>query len=381
MMGLTEKQREQCGDIPVARPYIWGNELSYVQRAIQSGWISSRGEFVEKFEQQFAALLGRRFGVSVCNGTAAVHLALVSLGITRGDEVIVPNFCMISPILAVLYCQATPVPVDVDETWNLNPSLIAAKVTRNTKAILVVHNYGHPTDMVAVSKIASDYGLTIIEDAAEALGAQAFGQYAGSLGRVACFSLYGNKLITTGEGGMLLTDDPELCAIARWKRDICFGRDDETRFVHQEIGFNYRLTNVQAAIGLAQLEHFSDALAAKRGIAQAYNARLRGLQGLTLPPEAAWAINSFWIYGLVIQDSFGTDRRTLQFSLRTEGIHTRRFFSPVHVQPICPVQRTDDFPRSLELWERGFYLPSYIGLGECEISRITDVIRGFCTKH
>jgi perosamine synthetase len=362
--------------VPVSRPFIWGNEAKYAQTAIESGWISSRGTFVNSFERMFAEQVGVRHAVTVTNGTAALHLALSTLGIGAGDEVIVPDFCMMSPVLAILYCGATPVTVDVDETWNLDPSLIGEKITERTRAILVVHNYGHPAAMEEISEIARRRGVHLVEDGAEALGATVNGRQVGTFGELTCFSFYANKVITTGEGGMVVTDDPALHARACWKRDLCFGPDDESRFVHRDIGFNFRMTNVQAAIGVAQMEHFDEAVAAKIEVARRYNELLEGVRGLTLPPAARWAKNVYWVYGVVVEPEFGISRAELQKRLRGMGIETRRFFAQVQRQPILShLPMKTDCPRSAHLAENGFYLPSYIGMKDDVIERVARALR------
>jgi len=362
--------------VPVSQPFMWGNEEAYVSSAIREGWISSRGKFVDAFERNFAETAGTKFAVGVCNGTAALHLALSALGIGPGDEVIVPDFCMMSPVLAVMYCGAVPVPVEVDETWNIDPSLIEEKINDKTRAILVVHNYGHPAEMVRISEVARRRGLYLIEDVAEALGATVGGRKAGTFGDVSCFSFYANKVITTGEGGMVTTSDPRLNERARWKRDLCFGPDDETRYVHSEVGFNYRLTNMQAAVGVAQLEHFDEAVASKVEVARNYNAALADVPGLTLPPEATWAKNVYWVYGVVVGPEFGMSRAELQSSLREAGVETRRFFTPVHRQPVVKWSGVGGrFPRSVHLAENGFYLPSYVGMTKETVLYVADVIR------
>ncbi len=362
--------------IPVSRPFLWGNELASIEAALKSGWISSQGPVVEAFEQEFGRHVGRRHAVAVCNGTAAVHLALAALGVGPGDEVILPDFCMIAPVFAVLYCGAVPVPVDIDETWNLDPEGVAAAITPRTRAILVVHNYGHPADMQAIAEIADRHGIPLIEDAAEALGAAVVGRPAGSFGKIACYSFYANKLITTGEGGMLVCDDAELSRRARWKRSMCFGADNESRFVHEEIGFNYRLTSLQAAVGLAQLEHIEEALRRKLDIAARYHDLLAGTPGLTLPRAAPWASHAYWVYGVLVEKAFGVPRRELQRRLAEKGIETRRFFSPVHEQPIFgEPSASRAFPRSRAISETGLYLPSFVGMTESEVDRVSDTIR------
>lgn len=368
--------------VPVSQPFMWGNEEAYVSSAIREGWISSRGKFVDAFERNFAEVLGTKFAIGVCNGTAALHLALSALGIGAGDEVIVPDFCMMSPVLAVMYCGAVPVPVEIDETWNIDPSLIEEKINDKTRAVLVVHNYGHPAEMEQISEIARRRGLYLVEDVAEALGATVGGRKAGTFGDIACFSFYANKVITTGEGGMVITSDERLNARARWKRDLCFGADDETRYVHSEIGFNYRLTNMQAAVGVAQLEHFDEAVAGKIEVARQYNAALADIPGLTLPPEAPWAKNVYWVYGIVVEPEFGMSRAALQSSLRERGVETRRFFTPVHQQPVVKWSGGEgEFPRSVHLAENGLYIPSYIGMTSETVHYVADVVRSIRERH
>lgn len=362
--------------IPVSRPFLWGNELKNINAALNSGWISSHGPMVEAFEHEFGRYVGRRHAVAVCNGTAAVHLALTALGIGPGDEVIVPDFCMIAPIFAVIYCGAVPVSVDIDETWNLDPEAVAAAITPRTRAILVVHNYGHPAEVHTIAEIANQHDIPLIEDAAEALGATVAGRPVGSFGKIACYSFYANKLITTGEGGMLVCDDAELNKRARWKRSMCFGADNESRFLHGDIGFNYRLSSLQAAIGLAQLEHIEEALQRKIEIASHYHARLAGTPGLTLPSTAPWATHAYWVYGILVESAFGATRQELQHRLAEKGIETRRFFSPVHEQPIFGRQSASrECPRSRAISETGFYVPSFVGMTESEIDRVSDTIR------
>lgn len=380
---MFDSYRSRDADfIPVSQPFLWGNELLYASQAIQEGWISSRGRFVDAFERGFAEALEMRFAVAVCNGTAALHLALTTLDLKPGDEVIVPDFCMISPVLAILYCGATPVPVDVDQTWNINPKLIEEKISARTRAILVVHNYGHPAEMNAISEMARRLNLYLVEDVAESLGATVNGRKAGTFGDLACFSFYANKVITTGEGGMVVTQDPALYEKARWKRDLCFGPTEETRFTHQEIGYNFRLTNMQAAVGVAQLEHMNEAIAAKIAVAEKYDLALKDIEGLTLPPQAEWAKNVYWVYGVAVEPEFGVSRQLLQKYLRDAHIETRRFFTPIHQQPIVASNvAAADFPVSSYLSERGIYLPSYIGMSSAAIQRVANAIRSIQKEH
>jgi len=362
--------------IPVSKPFMWGNEAVYAQSAIAAGWISSKGTFVNSFEKMFAETVGVSHAVAVSNGTTALHLALAALGIGNGDEVIVPDFCMMSPVLAILYCGARPVSVDVDETWNINPRLIEEKITPRTRAVLVVHNYGHPAAIDQIAEIARRHKLYLVEDGAEALGGTVNNRNVGTFGDIACFSFYANKVITTGEGGMVAMNDDALYARALWKRDLCFGPDDETRFIHEDVGFNFRLTNVQAAIGVAQMEHFAAAVSQKVQIARQYNQRLSDIEGLRLPPEMPWATNVYWVYGVALEPSFGLSRKQVQQRLREMNIETRRFFYPVHRQPVLKrFELHGNYPNSIDLAENGFYLPSYIGMKEEVVERVANAVR------
>jgi perosamine synthetase len=359
--------------IPVSRPHIWGGEKAKVCEAIDRGWISSRGGLLEEFEASFAARIGVDHAVAASSGTAAVHLALSVLNLSAGDEVIVPDFTMISPILAVLACGALPIPVDADDTWNINPDGIERVLTPRTRAIIVVHTYGHPARIDRIMELAQRHNLCVVEDAAEALGARAFGRPIGSFGHLAIFSFYANKVLTTGEGGMVVTNDARLSERLRAKRNLCFGPDEENRFVHSEIGFNYRMTNLQAAFGIVQLEHLDEAVAAKISIARQYNQLLSDIPGITLPPESSWAPNVYWVYAIRIESAFGLDRKSVQSELRHNGIDTRRFFHPLHRQPIMPRSGVRGaFPQSVELAEKGLYLPSYIGMESATVRRVAE---------
>lgn len=361
--------------VPVSRPRIWGGEKAKLCEAIDGGWISSRGPFLDEFEGRFAERIGTQHAVAVSSGTAAIHLALNVLDLRKDDEVIVPNFTMISPVLAVLACGGVPIPVDADDTWNIDPDAIERAITKRTRAILVVHTYGHPARIDRIIDVARRNNLSVVEDAAEALGARAFGRAIGSFGDVAIFSFYANKVLTTGEGGMVVTNDARLCERLRAKRNLCFGTDEESRYVHDEIGFNYRMTNLQAAMGLVQLEHLDEAVQAKIGIAREYNALLADVPGITTPPDSVWGPNVFWVYAVLIEDEFGLDRKAVQSELKRSGIETRRFFHPLHQQPIMPkagIRQT--FPRSSNLSERGLYLPSFVGMGSTTIERVAAVL-------
>jgi perosamine synthetase len=363
--------------VPVSRPYMWGDEKAKLCEAIDGGWVSSGGPFLDEFEDRFAAKIGTKYAVAASSGTAALHLALSVLDLKNDDEVIVPDFTMISPVLAVLACGAIPVPVDADNTWNMDPDRIERAITDRTRAIVVVHTYGHPARIDRIMEIARRHYLCVVEDAAEALGARVSGKPVGSFGHLAIFSFYANKVLTTGEGGMVVTSDSKLCERLRSKRNLCFGADEETRFIHDDIGFNYRMTNLQAAVGLAQLQHLDEAVEAKIAIAREYTARLRNVPGIIIPPDSKWGPNVYWVYGVLIEDEFGLERRTVQAELKRNGIETRRFFHPVHRQPIIPKAGIrEEFSNSTKLSERGMYLPSFIGMGSSAIERVVDRLTG-----
>jgi perosamine synthetase len=361
--------------VPVSQPFQWGNERAYVDRAIRENWISSAGEFLERFETAFARYCGCKFGVACMNGTVACHLAFAAAGIEAGDEVICPDFTMMSPVFALLYLGAKPVFVDADPaSWTIDVRAIERRITPRTRAILAVHIYGHPCDMDAIREIAGRHGLKVLEDAAEAHGGEVRGKRTGALGDVAAFSFYANKIITTGEGGMVVTNDPGIAERARSLKNLSFGKTPESRFIHEGVGFQYRMTNVQAAIGVAQMEHVDEAVAAKIEIARSYGEALAGIPGATLPPQSSWAKNVYWVYGILIGKAFGKSRREVQARLHDEGIETRTFFYPTHRQKMF-APPAEGFPVSCRLWDEGLYIPSYIGMGDAAIERVAGAIR------
>ena len=339
------------------------------------GGISSKGRFIGQFEAAFAAACGVGHGVACSSGTAALHLMLHALGIGPGDEVIVPTSNIISGANMVRLTGATPVFVDSEpRTWNVDVARIPEKITARTRAILAVHLYGHPCDMDAIRALAAARDLWVVEDAAEAFGATLHGRPAGSLGDVAGFSLYGNKIITTGEGGMIVTDDADLARLLRTLRDM--GYSDETHFWHRHFGFNYRLTNLQAAIGLAQLEQAEDLVARRIANADRYDAGLAGVPGLVLPPRTPGVRNVFWMYALLVGDEFGMDRDRLMIELGLRGIETKTFFIPLHLQPIYYDPAAEGgYPVAEDIARRGLYLPSAGGLSAAEAAYVIDAIR------
>ncbi len=358
--------------IPVAEPDLSGNELEYVMDCVRSSWVSSIGEYVTRFEQDFARFCGTRYALATANGTVALHLALAALGIGPGDEVIVPTLTFVATANAVAYTGATVVFADSErETWNVSARSIEQKITARTRAIVPVHLYGHPADIDEIIRIASAHQIVVIEDAAEAHGAEYQGRRVGSLGDVGIFSFYGNKIITTGEGGMLTLNDEQLFRRASFLKDHAMS--GEKRYWHPEIGFNYRLTNLQAALGVAQLERADAMIAQKRANAAHYNALLSDVRGITLPPEAPWAKSVFWMYSILVNDEFPLSRDDSMAHLKRRGIDSRPFFYPIHTMP--PHRRDESYPVAEDLGRRGINLPSSSRLTRAQIERVCAAIR------
>lgn len=373
--------------LPVNEPWLGDREIEYVTECVRSGWISSAGRFLEEFEGKWAAYCGMRHGISVCNGTAALEVAVRCAGLGEGDEVIMPSFTIISCALAVVETGAVPVLVDCDpRTWCLDVSRVEERVTERTRAILPVHIYGHPADMDPLLDLAAKRGLTVIEDAAEAHGAEYLSgrngkspswKRCGGLGHVSTFSFYANKLITTGEGGMVLTNDPSLAEKARSFRNLCFR--PERRFYHTELGRNFRFTNVQAAIGLAQMERMDEILARKRRMGRMYADRLKDIPVLQLPVEESWARNVYWMYGMLLDEAAGIDAGELARRLKADGIETRPFFLGMHEQPVFLERglfRGERHPVTERIARRGLYLPSGLTITERQIDRVCGAVRG-----
>jgi perosamine synthetase len=358
--------------IPVFEPWLSENVRRYVLDCVESGWISSLGEYVPRFERNFARFCEAAHGVATSNGTTALHLALVTLGIGAGDEVLVPDLTFIATANVVRYTGATPVLVDAHPTtWTLDPDDARRKVTARTRAIIPVHIYGHPADLDPVLELAAGHGVAVVEDAAEAHGARYRGRRVGALGRMGAFSFYGNKIITTGEGGMVVTDDPALAERARFLRDHAM--DPHRRYYHPEVGYNYRMTNVQAAIGCAQLEQVEAILQRRKAIAAAYAAGLAGVPGLTRPPGAPWAESVYWMYSVLVEPAFGRDRDAVREGLRARGVDSRPFFVPLHEQP--PYRTAAPLPVATRLGRTGINLPSGTGLGAEAIGLVCRALR------
>ena len=359
--------------IPIAEPSLGEEELKNVTEAVKSGWISSKGTFIEEFERDFSSYCGRKYGVATSNGTVALHLALKALGIGKGDEVIVPDLTFVAVANSVTYCNAKPVFADSHpDYWCIDPEKIEEKITPKSKAIIPVHLYGHPCDIDAIMDIAKEHNLYIVEDAAEAHGAEYKGKKVGSFGVVSCFSFYGNKIITTGEGGMCLTNDEELTEKMRILRD--HGMNPDKRYWYDIIGFNYRMTNLQAAVGVAQLKRIDDFVGKKRQIARRYEIGLRALADrgmITLHSEMPWAKCVYWMYSILVEDNF-MNREDLIARLEEKEIDTRPFFYPMHVLP--PYKNNEKFPVAEEISKKGINLPSAVSLNEDKIKYIAEVI-------
>lgn len=363
--------------IPVNEPLLDGNEKRYLNECIDTGWISSEGPFIQKFETAFAARVNRLHGIAVSNGSVAIDAALGALGIQPGDEVIMPTFTIISCAAAIVRAGAVPVLVDADPiTWNMNAEAIAPKITAKTKAIMIVHIYGLPVDVDPILDLARAHGLWVIEDAAEMHGQTYKGKPCGSFGDISTFSFYPNKHITTGEGGMVVTDDPHLAERCRSLRNLCF--QPQQRFVHEELGWNFRMTNLQAALGLAQLERLDEFVVRKRQMGQRYTQLLADLPQLQLPlPHTDYADNIYWVYGLVLDQSMDLDAKAMMSKLATAKIGTRPFFWGMHEQPV--LQRMglfagEQYPVASRIARRGFYIPSGLAVTEAQIERVAAVL-------
>lgn len=372
--------------IPVNEPLLGERELEYVTECVRTGWVSSAGRFIGEFEEGWAAYCGRRYGVAVSNGTVALQAALACLDLGSEDEVLLPTFTIISCATAVVAAGAVPTLVDCDPTtWTMDVDQLASRITPRTRAIMPVHIYGHPVDLDPVLELAEHHQLSVIEDAAEAHGAEYLSgrdgpepswHRCGGFGAMSCFSFYANKLVTTGEGGMILTDDEALADRARSLRNLAFqpGR----RFYHEELGFNFRLTNLQAALGVAQLERIDQIVSRKRAIATAYESGLAGVPGLALPGEQSWARSVYWMYGIVVDEETGLDAAQLGKRLDDLGIETRPFFLGLHEQPALRrlgLFHGEHYPVAERLARRGLYVPSGLALSDEQVAIVCSAVR------
>lgn len=360
----------QAVHLPIAAPAFQGNELRYVTECVLTNWISSQGRFVTEFERAFAKFSGVKHGVAVSNGTVALHLALVLAGIGPGDEVIVPTLTFVATANAVRHAGATPVFVDSERnTWTMDPLQVEKKITARTKAVIPVHLYGHPADMDPLMGLARRHHFFVIEDAAEAHGAMYKGKRVGSIGHIGCFSFYGNKIITTGEGGMLTTNDDRLADQARLLRD--HGMSRTRKYWHEIVGFNYRLTNLQAAVGVAQIERIEMILDQRAAMAARYRDLLMGDERLELPPQASWAERVTWMYSILLKE--GITRDPVMKILETQRIDVRPMFHPIHLMP--PYATAERFPIAEGLSRRGLSLPTWVPMGQAEIGRVCTALQ------
>jgi perosamine synthetase len=361
--------------IPVNTPLLDGNEKKYLIECIETGWISSEGPFVSRLEEGMCKLTERKHGIAVCNGSLALDIAVKAIGIEPGDEVIMPSFTIISCAAAVVRAGGIPVFVDSDrETWNVSVDTIKEAISERTKAIMVVHIYGLPVDMNPILELAEHYRLKIIEDAAEVHGQTYFGRPCGSFGDISTFSFYPNKHVTTGEGGMILSDNEQIAEACRSLRNLCF---QKRRFVHTELGWNARMSNLQAAVGVAQLERLPEFLLKKRDIGKKYRELLAGNPLYTLQPETMpFADNVNWVFGILLAPSYPHDAASIAARLLQRGIATRPFFYPMHLQPVFAKKCYPKFPcpNAEFLGEKGFYLPSGLGLTDAELQTSAEAL-------
>lgn len=365
--------------IPLAGPVLNGNEKKYVMDCIDTGWISANGKYVAEFEQKFAEFCGTEHALSCANGTVALHLPLLAYGVKEGDEIIIPTFTYIATANAVTYCGATPVLVDCeDEAWNIDASKIEEKITTNTKGIIVVHLYGHPVDMDPIMEIARKHNLFVIEDAAEAHGALYKGKVVGSIGDVGTFSFFGNKVISTGEGGMITTNDSELAAKMHLLRGQ--GMDPNKRYWFNVVGYNYRMTNLQAAVGLGQLENIEWHLEQRRRVASEYINKLSGHGELfSLQPELSYARHTYWMVSILLSDKITISRDQLMALMDEDGVETRPLFYPMHQLP--PYYEESSYEISDKISARGFNIPTNATLSNTEIDYICDRLIYHCKNN
>lgn len=370
--------------IPVNEPLLDGNEKKYLMECIDTGWISSQGPFVRRLEESFASFLGVKHGIAVCNGTAALETALFALGINKDDEVIMPSFTIISCAIACIRLGAKPVLVDIEpETWTMNVSQIKSAITKKTKAIMPVHIYGHPVNMDEVFRLANNYNLKILEDAAEAHGAQYFSRYkgnkwlkCGAMGDIAATSFYANKIVTTGEGGMVVTDNEEFAKRARSYRNLCF--KDEKRFYHTELGYNFRMSNLQAAVGVAQMEQINRFIEIKLRLAKYYREKLSKVEGVRFMPIKSYAKSVYWMYCIELDPKLGITAEEMINKLKTQNIETRPFFRGLHAQPALKdlgLFKGEKYPKTDRAYKYGLYLPSGLTLTEQQIEKVVESIK------
>ena len=364
--------------VPVNTPLITEDDISSVVNALRDGWISGEGPIVAKFENSFAQSCNREFGIAVTNGTAAIELVIHALGIGPGDEVILPSFAIISCVSQILRAGAKPVFVDSDaKTWNMDVNQIRPAITSHTKAIMAVHTYGLPVDMDPLLQIAEEYNLKVIEDAAESHGLRYNGQRCGSFGLVSTFSFYANKHITTGEGGMVVTNDEELATSIRKYRNLAF--QPERRFVHNELGWNLRMSSLQCALGSSQLKRLEEILASRRALGETYREAFKDLRNIQLPLSmTAYSVNDYWVFGLVLNEDLAGKAGEIQQVLAENGVGTRPFFWPLHEQPVLKtfgISKQPFLPVASNLGRSGFYIPNGLGLKSEDVNHVIETVR------
>ena len=363
--------------IPVNEPKIGRLESEYLLDALNSGWISSSGKYIDRFEKEFSAFIGTEYAISVCNGTAALETALHGLGVKAGDEIIMPSFTIISCAIAAIRLGAKPVLVDIDPiTWNLNPDFLETRISKKTKVVMPVHVFGHSVDMDPILKLQKKYKFKILEDTAESHGAEYKNQRCGSLGDCSTFSFYANKLITTGEGGMVLTNNSEIYEKCLSYKNLYFSKDE--RFRHEELGYNFRMTNLQAAIGCAQVKRIDEIIDSKISMGRKYAKQLEDINGLRFQEEKNWAKSVYWMYSVELSPSLGLSAEEVRSMLMKEGIETRPFFRGLHSQPSLQklgLFQNESYPNTDHAYKYGFYLPSGMTLKDSEIRKVTDSLK------
>lgn len=365
--------------IPVNEPLLNGNEKKYLNECIDTGWISSEGPFITRFESEMSIYIERKYAVAVTNGTAALEMAIVALDIKAGDEVIMPSFTIISCAQAVVKAGAIPVLVDSEyDSFNMCVEQIEAKITKKTKAIMIVHIYGLSVDMDPILKLAKKYDLKVIEDAAEMHGQTYNNKKCGSFGDISVFSFYPNKHITTGEGGMILTDDEDIYNRCKSLRNLGFSSDSSKRFIHEELGWNLRMTNLQAALGVAQLERVNEFVEKKRWIGNLYQGLLKDIEGINLPIKSKpFSENIYWVFAITLKDEHPKTALQVMKEMGAKGIGTRPFFYPMHQQPVFKKMnlfKNESYPNAEKLYERGFYIPSGLALTKQQIQEVSKIL-------
>lgn len=362
--------------IPLCIPEVKGDEWKYIKDCLDTNWVSSIGSYVNKFEENFEKYINTKKAIVTMNGTAALELALRTLGIGQGDEVIVSSLTFISPVNTIKYVGAEPVFVDVcRDTWVMDADKVEELITPKTKAILPVHIYGHPADMDKIMEIAKKHNLYVIEDATESLGSLYKGKATGTIGDIGCYSFNGNKLITTGAGGMLITNDEKLGERAKYLSTQTKTILENGAFYHEEIGYNFRMPNLIAAMGCAQLENIDEYISAKREHGKLYNNLLKDIKGITLPAENKGIVNVNWLYSIVVEDDYYFTRDELIIKLKENGVQSRPFFMAVHKMPPYRKCKHGDMSVTDELVEKGINLPSSVGLLDDDIKKICEIIK------